>query len=743
MPIDKRLKRELKKNFVRYLLIALILFLGITTISAFFSSTDGIIGSVNSERDECVVEDANISLISDLNDENKDKIHELGVEKLENTSYADLNAFEDDEYELRIFKVREDVNKLTLTDGNIPSKENEIALEKKTAEAKNLSVGDTFDVYGKEYVISGIVTVVDYNNVLKNVTSGVSNFDIFGLGFVSKETFDSISDDNKQIQYSFTVNNEDDIDGIFDYLKDEKLASGILKSTDNPRIKSIDDKSLTLKAEVTLIDIVFIFLVAFIFYVMSSASIEKDSALIGTLFSMGYTRSEIVRHYIKIPLMTTVISSVSGMLIGTLFLSGMIGKTTYSSYSLPSFNGNINVYLIILCCVLPFAIQIITNGLLLNRRLNLAPVQLIRGKTMSGKGFRKINLENKTFPVKMYIRIMLRGLKNQLVLLLGVIIAMFFLVMGFGMKDTLEEYVIDVGENSLYENCYILNSPVEPEETDADYKKVTFGGLRVTYADINMQLNVYGFENNDGVDGITENSDEIVISDSTASKLSLEKGSIMEVYSNELKKSFEFKVVNIIHDPAGLSAYMDRTALNKLLEKDNPDEYYNALFSDSELTIPDAYIAETVTHGSQELAAEEMQNMMTPMITMLIVMAVVIFAAVMYILLKMVIEKSAYSISLMKIFGYTDKENNHFYLNSFFITIIIALAVSLPFDFVLFKSVWPALNANLVGFVPVVIYPATYAVILVFGIAVYLLVTLLLRAKLRKIPMNMILKQRD
>ena len=40
-------------------------------------------------------------------------------------------------------------------------------------------------------------------------------------------------------------------------------------------------------------------------------------------------------------------------------------------------------------------------------------------------------------------------------------------------------------------------------------------------------------------------------------------------------------------------------------------------------------------------------------------------------LLKMVVEKSTHSISLMKIFGYTNKENNHFYLNSFFITVMV------------------------------------------------------------------------
>lgn len=742
MPVDKRIKRELKNNFVRYLLAFLILFFGITMISAFFSSTDGILDTLSSEREKCCIEDANVTLVSELSDENERKLKEYGVEKLENTSYADMEAFDDDEYEMRVFRVRSEIDRLTVTEGSLPENKDEIVLEAKTAAAKEVSAGDKFSIDGREYVISGIVNVVDYNNVLKSVTSGVSNFDVFGVGFVSEESFNEISKDKLTIQYSFTVENDDDIDAVSDYLKDENLMMSILKRTDNPRIKSIDDKTATMKAEVILIGIVFIFLISFIFYVMSSASIEKDSTFIGTLFSMGYTRGEIVRHYLKLPLIVTIISSVGGMLAGTFGLSESIGKASYSSYSLPSFAGKINAYLIVLCCVMPFVIQMITNGLLLSRKLNITPVRLMRGKTMSGKGFRKVTLENKKFPVKMYIRIMLRGLKNQVVLFFGIFIAMFFLVMGFGMKDTLKEYVKDVDKNSMYEYGYILKAPCEPEN-NADYQKVTIGGFQVTYSGINMKLNVYGYEKGQGIDSISENKNEIVISDSTASKLSLEKGDDFEIYSTELKKNFTLEVTDIVHDPVGLTAFMDRTALNEILEEDNPEDYYNALVSDEELDIPESYLAETMSHSVNRRAAEEMDSMMQTMIIMLIFMAVVVFAAVMFILLKMIIEKSSYSISLMKIFGYTDRENNHFYLNSFLITIIVSLAVSMPLDAVLFESVWPMLNANLVGFVPVKIYPVTYLIIFAFGIAVYLTVTLLLRAKLKRIPMNLILKQRD
>ncbi|MDE6103002.1 MAG: ABC transporter permease [Oscillospiraceae bacterium] len=742
MPINKRLKRELKKNFAKYFLIGLVMFLGMTLISAFFSSTDRIMETINDERDKCNVEDANVSLISVLSEENKDKIFELGVNKLEDTSYVDMKALDESDYELRVFKVREAVDKLSVTEGRLPQNKDEIALEIKTAAAKKLSVGDEAEVGEKTYTVSGIVTVVDYNNVLQTISSGVSNLKAFGIGFVSKEAFDAIDSSNVNIQYSFTVENEECIDKVSDYLKDESLIMSVLKRVDNPRIESIGDKTKTLKAEIILISIVFVFLISFIFYAMSSALVDKDSTFIGTLFSMGYTRAEIVRHYIILPFVITLIGSVLGMLAGTLFFAEMIGKTTYSSYSLPTFSGKVNIYLVIICCIVPLVIQLLTNCLLLTRKLKISPSELMRGKGRSGRGFRMVNLENRSFPVKMYIRIMLRGIKNQFILFFGIVIAMFLLIMGFGMKDTLVEYVDDVKENSLYEYSYILNAPVLPESGD-DYDKATIEGFKVEYAGISMDLTVYGLKDSSRVQEITPNKDEIVISDSTASKLSLDKGDTLKVYSEKLKKDIEFKVTDVIHDPVGLSAYMDRTAINVILENDEPEEYYNVLLSDMELSLPDGSLVEMVTHTNQIRAAEEMNDMMQPMIIMLIVVALIVFVAVMYMLLKMIIEKSEYSISLMKIFGYTNKESNHFYMNSFFITVIISLILSLIIDKVLFTAVWPTLNSNLVGFVPIKIHFYTYALILALGVICYLVVTVLLRAKLKRIPMNMVLKQRN
>ena len=74
---------------------------------------------------------------------------------------------------------------------------------------------------------------------------------------------------------------------------------------------------------------------------------------------------------------------------------------------------------------------------------------------------------------------------------------------------------------------------------------------------------------------------------------------------------------------------------------------------------------------------------------------------------------------------------------------MVSLVLSVILDKLLFTSLWPALNANLVVFVPVKMHVYTYAVILIFGLLCYFVVTIFLKAKLKKISINTVLKQRD
>ena len=62
-------------------------------------------------------------------------------------------------------------------------------------------------------------------------------------------------------------------------------------------------------------------IIAFIFAVTTSNTIAKEATVIGTLRASGYTRGEIIRHYMTLPVLVTFASAVVGNILGyTVFL---------------------------------------------------------------------------------------------------------------------------------------------------------------------------------------------------------------------------------------------------------------------------------------------------------------------------------------------------------------------------------------------------------------------------------------
>ena len=66
--------------------------------------------------------------------------------------------------------------------------------------------------------------------------------------------------------------------------------------------------------------IVFLYIViaimAFVFGITISNTIAKEANVIGTLLASGYTRNELIRHYMAMPILVTLIGAFIGNILG-------------------------------------------------------------------------------------------------------------------------------------------------------------------------------------------------------------------------------------------------------------------------------------------------------------------------------------------------------------------------------------------------------------------------------------------
>lgn len=61
---------------------------------------------------------------------------------------------------------------------------------------------------------------------------------------------------------------------------------------------------------------ILIAIMAFVFAVTTNNTITKEAAVIGTLRASGYTRGELLRHYLHLPVLVTIVAAIIGNILG-------------------------------------------------------------------------------------------------------------------------------------------------------------------------------------------------------------------------------------------------------------------------------------------------------------------------------------------------------------------------------------------------------------------------------------------
>ena len=134
---------------------------------------------------------------------------------------------------------------------------------------------------------------------------------------------------------------------------------------------------------------------------------------------------------------------------------------------------------------------------------------------------------------------------------------------------------------------------------------------------------------------------------------------------------------------------------------------------------------------------------MMPMIYTLSIASAVIFCVVMYLMMKVMIDRSAQNISLIKVFGYRRKEIRKLYLDGNFYVVAIGALIVLPLSKIMINTMFPFMISNVTCGLnvntPKQFYIIVYAVIIVL----YLVINKILVKRLDKYTPAEILKNRE
>ena len=565
-----------------------------------------------------------------------------------------------------------------------------------------------------------------FGNSLDDYAGGVSK-----AAEGAEELADGISE--------FSDETETFIDDNFD-LELSKL-TGVLTAEDNMRIGGAGDDVAINRSVGLFAGVLLIVLIAYVISVFVVHTIEKESGVIGTLYALGVKRRELLLHYLILPAAVTFIAGVIGTLIGYSGYGVRIQmQDCYNYFSIPDLKVVYKAYLLVYGIVMPPVVAAVTNFCIIRKKLKKPALVLIRNEQKAAN-VKNIRLKGGNFIRIFQIRQFLREKCTAFTVFFGMFFSLLICMLCLNCYVLCRHIKEETKADIKYEYMYTYKYPDEvvPEGGAQAYgvtlKKEVFG--------YNLDITLLGIEeDNPYFDAeVKKGQNRVVISSAVARKYHIGAGDELILKDEENDKNYAFTVDGIAPYSASFFVFMDIDSMRELMGED--EDYYNIVFSDRALSIESGRLYASVSKAELEKSTAVFVELMWPMISTLSIASALIFIVVMYLMLKVMIDRSATSISMMKIFGYRKKEIRKLYLNGQLLVVAVSALIGIPASKALMDAAYPYMVSNVA--VGVNLSFDWWMYIALFGaiIVLYLVVTPFLMRRINKILPAEVLKNRE
>ena len=744
-PLIKRLPRELLSEITKYLVIFIFMTGTIGFISGFLVAGDSLKKSYDESFEKYNIEDGNFELLNKADENLINTLEEQDL-KIYNNNYIEEDSVNDSV--IRLFLNREDVNKVCVIKGKLPNSEKEIAIDRMYANNNNISVGDKISVGGKKLKVTGFVALSDYSALFSNNNDLMFDSIKFGVGIITKDCFESFENANVHYSYSWKYNKspKDDTDAknksdeFLKVLNKNTIITNYIPEISNQAIHFTGDDIGGDKGIMLTLLYVLIVIIAFVLAVTTSNTINSEASVIGTLRASGYTKGELLRHYMVLPLVVTVIGSCIGNILGYTVFEKIVANMYLGSYSLTTYVTRWNSEAFILTTIVPFIIMLVVNLFILMNKLSLSPLKFLRHNLKKREKKKVLKLTKFKFFTRFRLRVIFQNMPNYITLFIGILFASILLMFGLMMSPLLDNYKNEVVDNMISKYQYILKSEVKTKTKDAE--KYCASSLKTYFnEEKGEEISIYGIkEDSEYVDIDFKNG--VYISDGFAEKYSLKVNDSITLKDSYGDKTYTFKIDGIYYYPASLSVFMDSKKFNETFDKD--EDYFNGYFSNEEITdIDSKYIATTITKDDMIKFSRQLDVSMGDTFYMVNVFSVILYLLLMYLLSKLIIEKNSSSISMVKILGYNNYEIGRLYIIATSIVVVISVALSIPISVLVMKGLFRVMMSEYTGWFSFYINPKVYLEIFLSGVLSYAVIAALQLFKIKKIPLDEALKNME
>lgn len=799
-PLIKRIPKELAGDWKKYLVVFLFLVLTIGFVSGMYVANESMLTAADEGITRYKQEDghfelkekADSSLIeaiesgekadipgqaeentadgdNDDSEENGKSDDDLDSSKKTSvTVYENFFRNEDEDNDndgkidgtIRVYAKTDDINLACLLDGDFPQNENEIAVDRMHADNAGMKVGDKISVSGKEFKITGLIAYVNYSTLHEKKTDLIFDAIKFDVAMVTQEGFDRL---DKSIHYSYAwkydhapaddIEEKEQSDNFMEAMVTQVMLAGnevedYTPKYGNPAINFATDDMGSDKAMGGMLLDILVVIIAFIFAVTISNTIANESSAIGTLRALGYTKGELVRHYLSMPVIVTLLAAIVGNILGYTVFKNVVVSMYYNSYSLPVYKTIWNPDAFLKTTVLPVMIMLVVNLIVIVRMMQHTPLQFLRHDMKKNKSKKAMRLPRWNFMSRFRLRIMFQNKANYLILFVGILFIMEMLAMAVGMPDTLDYYKSNTDGMMFAKYQYVLKSYVDEEGNivstgNKDAEKFDMTSLLKKSDALDEEVSIYGIADNSSYVKINDfdslKKNEVYISDSFSQKYGLNEGDEVKLDAQYEKKTYTFKVKGIYDKSQSIAVFMPIDKFADIF--DLKDDQFSGFLSDTKIKdIDENNIATTITIHDITKMADQLDHSMGSYMSYFQVLCILLAAVMIYLLTKLIIEKNETAISMTKILGYENKEIASLYLVSTSIVVVLADLISVVIGTLVMKVAWKMMLFSYSGWFAFKVKPLGYVKMFAFVLIGYLIVMVFDFKRIKKIPMDQALK---
>ena len=670
---------------------------------------------------------------------------------------------------VRVFKSTDEVDQASFNEGRAPEKDNEIAIDRMHASNIGIKVGDTISVGGKEFEVVGLLSYINYTSMHENNNDLM--FDAFGfnVAMVTPESFETLG---TRIHYSYA------------YFYDVKPSGKVAQADYAEKfMKALITQSVVFDNDIEdflpecyrqasnfapsdvdgdatgteILCYILIAVIAFIFAITISNTIDKEASVIGTMRASGYTKGELIVHYLTTPVLVTLIGAVIGNILGYTWFKDVAVSIYFETYSLPKCGVVWSPAALVKTTIIPLILMFIINLFVIVRKLQLSPLKFLRHDLRRSKRTKARRIPNWSFMNRFRLRILFQNIPNYAILIFGIVFVEVMLCFAFGMPDSLSHYGEHAPDMLFAKYQYVLTGTKDGDgneliTSNEDAEK--FNSTSLLY-----EKNVESFIKGRGSGGSTEsvtvygiadgskyvvidadlNDSEVYISSAFSEKFGFDTGDKITLSEEFANKSYEFTVSGIVDYEGGIAVFMPNDNFISVFDK--KEGSFTGYFSNEEITdIDEKYIATVIDKDDIVKVTTQLMHSMGGFLVASQYVLLVLAAALIFLLTKIIIERNEHSISMVKILGFKNSEISALYMIPTAFIVLLFTLLGFVAGYIILIYVFKAFMLQMDGWFTFFMSTKSMVMSVVYMLVGYAVVSIFDFIRIKKIPMDEALK---